>query len=76
MIVREEGVMLKLKLNTEERTLLQDTLEYDLKDLRNEISNTENWQFKEGLKKKEEMLKKVLAVLAKEQKDMAVNLPL
>lgn len=68
--------MLKLKLNTEERTLLQDTLEYDLKDLRNEISNTENWQFKEGLKKKEEMLKKVLAVLAKEQKDMAVNLPL
>lgn len=58
--------MIKLDLNKEEQAILADTLEYDLKDLRNEISNTENWEFKVGLKKKEELIKKVLASLNKE----------
>lgn len=55
--------MAQITLNKEEEKLLLDILEYDLKELRNEISNTENWQFKEGLKKKEELLKKLIKTL-------------
>lgn len=55
--------MIQLNLTSEERTLFQDILEYDLKELRNEISNTENWEYKAGLKKKEEFLKKLLSLI-------------
>ena len=55
--------MIQLDLTKEERGMLVDTLEYDLKELRNEISNTENWEFKAGLKKKEELLKKIMAAV-------------
>ncbi len=68
--------MTKLKLNKQEQVLLSDILEYDLKDLRNEISNTENWEFKEGLKKKEELLKKVLATLDKNVANLNVDIVL
>jgi hypothetical protein len=53
--------MIRLDLTKEEIGMLIDMLEYDYKQLRNEISNTENWEFKAGLKKKEELLKKLLA---------------
>jgi hypothetical protein len=53
--------MIRLDLTKEETGMLIDMLEYDYKQLRNEISNTENWEFKAGLKKKEELLKKLLA---------------
>jgi hypothetical protein len=52
--------MLQLPLSREEQRELLDVLEYDLKELRNEIANTENWKFKEGLKKREALLKKVM----------------
>ena len=68
--------MVTLNLNRDEQTMLGDILEYELKDLRNEISNTENWEFKAGLKKREELLKKVLAILKKETADLNVDVVL
>lgn len=56
--------MIQLNLTKEEQALLADMLEYDLEELRNEISNTENWNFKAGLRKKEDLINKVLRVLA------------
>jgi hypothetical protein len=55
--------MFTLELTKEEKDLWLDMLEYDYKELRNEISNTENWVFKEGLKKREQLLKKILGAL-------------
>ena len=55
--------MFQIALTKEERKLLADILEYDLKEARNEISNTENWEFKEELKKKENLIKKLLAAV-------------
>lgn len=57
--------MIQLNLTKEEQGMLIDIMEYDLKELRNEISNTENWEFKAGLKKKEELINKVMATLRK-----------
>jgi hypothetical protein len=53
--------MMQLYLTRQEEDLLLNILEAEFKDLRNEISNTENWQYKLGLKTKEELLRKVLA---------------
>lgn len=55
--------MIKFNLTKEEQGMLVDIFEYDLKELRNEISNTESWEFKAGLKKKEDLLKKILAAV-------------
>ncbi len=57
--------MTKIELTAEERTMLAGILEYDLKELINEISNTENWEYKRGLKSKEEFIKKLLGLLNK-----------
>ncbi len=57
--------MIQLNLTHEEQGMLIDMLEYDLKELLNEISNTENWEFKAGLKKKEELHKHTMATLRK-----------
>lgn len=55
--------MLQLDLTKDEKAMLLDVLEYDLKELRNEISNTENWEFKKGLKPRQALLEKVAAQL-------------
>lgn len=55
--------MIQLELNKQEQDILADILEYDHKQMRNEISNTENWEYKAGLKTREEVIKKVLAAL-------------
>ncbi len=65
--------MTKLNLNKEEQALFADILEYDLKDVRNEISNTENWEFKADLKKKEELIRKILATLDKDSADLKTD---
>jgi hypothetical protein len=55
--------MVHLELTTTEGVLLKGILEYDLRELHNEISNTENWKYKEGLKERDALLRKILAAL-------------
>lgn len=56
-------MMLDLKLNYEEIKLLHDILDDCISDLRMEISDTHDKNFKEDLKKKELFLKKIVAEL-------------
>lgn len=60
--------MFTLNLNEEERQTLKKILEGYYTELRNEISNTENWEFKAGLKKEEQVLIRVLESLGKAPK--------
>lgn len=55
--------MVKISLNDEEQQLLQEILENDLSDLRMEICETDDRSFKEDLKHKGEVMKKILAIL-------------
>lgn len=57
--------MLSVNLNAEEMKTLKKILEEYYTELRGEISNTENWEFKEGLKKEEQVLIRVLENLSK-----------
>ncbi len=52
-----------LTLTTAERNLLREMLERDFRDLKQEIGSTEDWQFKEGLKARRELLESVLRKL-------------
>lgn len=63
--------MIHLELNSDEMKMWLDILEYDLKDLRNEISNTEKWEYKDRLKKKEKLLKKLKAIIEKEESNLS-----
>jgi hypothetical protein len=51
------------KLNTEEAIILHDILEECLSDLRMEIADTHDIKFKDNLKKKELLIKKILPEL-------------
>ena len=55
--------MLQLDLSDEEQKILRSMLESDLSDLRMEISETDSREFKEMLKKRKELLEKILTVL-------------
>jgi len=55
--------MIHLNLNIEERETLIGVLEGDLSDLRYEIADTDNFDFRAGLKKKEAILTKLLDTL-------------
>ena len=55
--------MLQMDLTTDEQRILREVLESDLSDLRMEISETDTRDFKEMLKKREEVLKKIIAML-------------
>jgi len=55
--------MATLELNQDEQEVLSATLESYLSDLRLEIADTENHDFREQLKHREEVLKKILATL-------------
>lgn len=57
--------MIQLDLTKEEKDILLDILENDLSDLRMEIADTDNMDFRETLKKQKEVLKKVLEMLQK-----------
>lgn len=55
--------MTTLNLNQEQRETLQESLNSYLSDLRLEIADTDNHDFREQLKHKEVVLKDVLAML-------------
>lgn len=56
--------MPQLNLLPEEASKLREMLEDYLSDLRMEISNTDSMEFRNGLKQREELLKKVILELA------------
>lgn len=55
--------MLQLDLSGKEQEILRSVLESDLSDLRMEISETDSREFKGMLKKRKELLEKILAAL-------------
>lgn len=55
--------MLQIELTDEEQRILREILESDLSDLRMEIRETDDRSFKEMLKNKEQVMKKILATL-------------
>ena len=55
--------MLHLELTDEEKGLLKEMLESNLSDLRMEIRETDTRNFREMLKNKEQVIKKILAAL-------------
>jgi hypothetical protein len=61
--------MLHIDLTPEERDLLEQMLDSCLTDLRGEVSATHNHQYKEDLKQREVLLRKIIAAVheAKEQ---------
>ncbi len=59
-----EKTMLNLELSQAEAQALQTALQSYIDDLRQEVSHTENWQFKAALKQNEAHLRRVLNVLA------------
>ena len=55
--------MINLELTKEEKDILATVLESYLSDLRMEIADTDSMDFRESLKKKKNVLKKVLETL-------------
>ena len=56
-------MMIQVVLSEEERDILGEILESDLSDLRMEIASTDRMDFREMLKTRKEVLKKVLQAL-------------
>lgn len=54
---------MELKLAGAEITILRETMEKAVDDLLREIANTDNREFRERLKKREEVVKGILARL-------------
>lgn len=57
------GAIMELKLAGAEITILRETMEKAVDDLLREIANTDNREFRERLKKREEVVKGILARL-------------
>jgi hypothetical protein len=55
--------MVTLKLTDEEQDVLTKLLEEDIPELRYEIGNTDSYDYRQGLKNKEQVLKAILAQL-------------
>ena len=55
--------MAKLELTEQERETLAAVLDYYLTELRGEISDTDNWSFKDMLKKREGTIRRLLGRL-------------
>lgn len=55
--------MFHLELDAEERDILAETLNNYLSDLRYEISDTDRMEFREKLKKKKNVLNKIVKAL-------------
>jgi hypothetical protein len=60
--------MITLNLSREDRDILIRVLDEYYSELRMEISNTENWEFKKGLKEEESTLLGILTQLRESQK--------
>jgi hypothetical protein len=63
--------MIELDLTEQERVTLADVLEGCLSDLRMEISDTENKDYREMLKSRKQTLLKVLTTLTTEENNRA-----
>lgn len=59
--------MIQIELTSEKAEMLREIISTYLSDLRMEIAGTENMDFREELKKKEEFLKQLLPRLEKEE---------
>jgi hypothetical protein len=55
--------MVTLQLTDEEQNVLTTLLEEDIPELRYEIGNTDSYDYRQGLKNKEQVLKAILAQL-------------
>ena|GEM_PF-4572436 len=64
-MIHEGAFMITLNLTQEEQAILARSLNEYLTELKMEISNTENWEFKARLKKEEEVLGRVVSALTK-----------
>ena len=58
--------MFRLELTDQEANTLRETLTMDLSDLRMEIAHTENQEFREELKEKENVLRSLIGRLGDE----------
>ncbi|MGA1824036.1 MAG: hypothetical protein ACMUIP_05165 [bacterium] len=58
--------MVEISLTSQEAWVLKEILESYLSDLRMEIADTDKMDFRDGLKKREEFLKKLIVHLGKE----------
>ena len=56
--------MLSLTINAEERELLEDILRGAISDLRMEIADTDSYDFRMQLHRREDLLKQLVARLA------------
>jgi hypothetical protein len=56
--------MIQLNLSQEEASTLKDALTTYISELRMEIADTEQQEFRQSLKKEEEILKKILESLS------------
>jgi hypothetical protein len=59
----KEAAMLHIDLTLDERTLMEEMLDAYLTDLRGEISATHSHEYKEGLKQREVLLRKIIAAV-------------
>ena len=59
--------MTRIDLNPDEAGMLKEVLESYLSDLRMEIGRTENMSFREEMKKREELLKRLIQKLGEER---------
>jgi hypothetical protein len=60
---RRRAIMAQITLTQEEVAALRDILSSYLSDLRMEVADTDSMQFREGLKRTEVLLKKLLQQL-------------
>ena len=63
--------MAQLTLGTEETKVLAETLRSFLSDLRMEVSHTDSYDFREMLKRREEVLGGILAELERQEPEAA-----
>jgi hypothetical protein len=68
----QEAAMVHLDLTPDERDLLQSTLEACISDVRLEIRNTDRLEYKDELKRREAIFKKLLAALQAARETVAV----
>jgi hypothetical protein len=59
----KEAAMLHIDLTLEERNLMEEMLDAYLTDLRGEISATHSHDYKEDLKQREVLLRKIIAAV-------------
>jgi hypothetical protein len=62
---------MEITLTGAEKLVLRETLEKAINEMLMEIANTDNRKMRDGLKEREEILKKILAMLPAEARSAA-----